>query len=200
MDKNTPDADLVWAIAHGSHSAMAELVHRFESPLGRYVTRICTPCTPYRDDILQEAFLKVYRNIHDFDPSLKLSAWMYRITHNVIIDHVRKYKQRAEQMVSIDSNEADILFESTLFRPEAGIETREFQESIRRILAQIPENQRAAFVLRFFEEKDYEEIGDILKQNSNTIATWIRRAREQFMRIATQEGLRVQVEDNHGSR
>lgn len=195
------DMELVNQVAHGGNAAMTELVGRYEAPLRRYILRLCTPCAPYKDDLLQESFLKFYRNIHDFDASLKFSTWIYRIVHNVVIDHVRHHGSRPAMSVPFEEGgEAEDLFLGARFRPEEQVEKQEFHNAVQQILKKIPEQQRSAFVLRFFEEKEYDEIGDILKQNTNTIATWIRRAREIFRKEAMQIGLRWYWEEDHGSR
>lgn len=195
------DAELVQIVAQGGYAAMTELVHRYEVPLRRYVVRICTPCAPYREDLLQESFLKMFRNIHDFDSSLKFSTWIYRITHNVVIDHVRKRANGPSQSVEfVEGGEGEEWFAGARFRTDEPMERRELQARIKKILTKIPTDQRAAFVLRFWEEKEYEEIGDILKQNLNTVATWIRRAREIFKKEAFAQGLHWNGEEDHGSR
>jgi RNA polymerase sigma-70 factor, ECF subfamily len=199
---NAPsDEELVVQIMQGKHAAMAELVHRYEKPLLRYILRLCMPCSPYRYDILQESFLKLYRNIHDVDPSLKFSTWMYRITHNAVIDHHRK---RIHDPLRTPKEEAPLievdLYASTLFRTESKAEARERNQQIEALLKSLPDNQRSAFVLRYFEDKDYQEIGDILKENVNTIATWIRRAKESLQKLALQKNLQLEWEESNGSR
>lgn len=201
MMSEMTDAECVRRLADGDSMAMAILVKRYESPLRRYVMRLCLPCAPWQDDLLQECFLKLYRNIHDYDPSLSFSAWLYRIAHNVVVDHIRAQSRRPQASVSFEEGgEGEDLFTGARFRPEERVERSEFQRAVRRILGLLPPPQRAAFVLRFLEEKEYEEIGDILQQNVNTVATWIRRSRELFREEAQKAGLKMYWEDEHGSR
>lgn len=195
------DIELVQQILAGKHSAMITLVMRYEAPLMRYVKRICLACAPYSEDILQEAFLRCYKNLNDYDPALKFSSWLYRITHNATIDHIRKNR------ISLKLSEPIVdesIFEGTWLDPELESRKEELQKHIVKILALIPENQRAAFVLRFFEDKEYAEIGDILKENVNTIATWIRRAKELFKTELLKAGFHLEQdlfkEHSHESR
>lgn len=191
------DAELVSKVAHGSSAAMAELVQRYEKPLGRYVVRMCMPCSPYRDDLLQECFLRVYRNINDYDSTLKFSTWIYRITHNVVIDHVRRRQTNPLQGVEFEEGgSGEEFFEGARFRTDEPMERKELRQRISKALQKIPADQRAALLLRFWEEKEYEEISDILKQNVNTVATWIRRGREAFKKEAQALGLQWNGEED----
>ncbi len=194
------DDVLVKRLAGGDARAMAELVARYEAPLRRYVARLCMPCLPWQDDLLQESFLKLYRNANDYDPGLKFSAWLYRIVHNVVQDHVRAQSRRPRQSVRFEeSDEGEALFVGARFRPEERVERREFQTAVRAIVAKMPSQLRSAFVLRFFEDKEYSEIGDILQTNVDTVATWVRRARIFFKEEAKAAGLGVQWEDDRGT-
>ena len=72
----------------------AYLMQRYEEKLRRYIIRLRGGREDDTDDILQEVFIKVYKNLNDFDPSLKFSSWIYRITHNETITFLRKINRR----------------------------------------------------------------------------------------------------------
>lgn len=182
------DQQLARRLAKGDKSALALLVHRWELPLGRYIRRHCFSCET--EDLLQEVFLRVFRYIHDYDDNLAFSAWIYRITHNLMVSSLRKNASR-QMDLSLDEN----LIPSHLFGADHPLQTREFHAQIAGILTQMPIKYREIFVLRFFEEMDYAQIGDVLCENGNTVATRLRRARELFMTLAQAQNLHLYLEE-----
>ncbi|PIU78076.1 MAG: hypothetical protein COS72_03485, partial [Candidatus Moranbacteria bacterium CG06_land_8_20_14_3_00_43_56] len=72
------------------------IVERYEAKLTRYIRRISAATQEDAEDLLQEIFVKVYRNLYGFDPSLKFSSWIYRIAHNQVISQWRKTKSRPQ--------------------------------------------------------------------------------------------------------
>src|SRR5664279_5870554 len=70
------------------------LMERYEEPLSRYLIRLTSWGKEEVEDILQETFIKAYRNLNDVDPDLKFSSWLYRIAHNQAIDALRHHSAR----------------------------------------------------------------------------------------------------------
>ena len=77
------------------------LVKRYQDKLYRYISRISNFNEQEKEDILQDVFVKVYVNLNSFNPDLKFSSWIYRITRNEVINNFRKY-QRRPQIARID--------------------------------------------------------------------------------------------------
>ncbi|NTW15655.1 MAG: sigma-70 family RNA polymerase sigma factor [Candidatus Moranbacteria bacterium] len=151
------------------------LMERYEAPLLRYIRRISSFDRDDAEDILQEAFIKAYRNLNDFDHDAKFSSWIYRIVHNQTIDTARKKKIRTA--VSIDEHDlSQILRDATDIEDETARkhDLARLNEAVRNL----PETYREALILRFLEEKSYEEIMDILRLPKGTVATLIRRGRK----------------------
>jgi len=121
--------------------------------------------------------LKVYKNLNGFDPDLKFSSWIYRITHNQMISRHR-YKQARPRLVAI--NEEIIKRIRSEFDLEKEVNNNYLAEEIKKVLAQLKPAHREILVLKFFEEKTYEEISDILKKPTGTVATMIRAAKQEF--------------------
>jgi len=74
------------------------IVNRYEQKLLKFIIRISGVSFDEAQDILQEVFIKIYKNLNDFDPDLKFSSWVYRITRNHVIDHHRKNKNRPQPL------------------------------------------------------------------------------------------------------
>jgi RNA polymerase sigma-70 factor, ECF subfamily len=151
------------------------LMERYEAPLLRYIRRISSFDRDDAEDILQESFIKAYRSMNDFDHDSKFSSWMYRIVHNQTIDVARKRKLRS--VVSIEEHDlTHILRAATDIEGETA--RKDDLAIIDEAVKSLPETYREALILRFLEEKSYEEIMDILHLPKGTVATLISRGKK----------------------
>jgi RNA polymerase sigma-70 factor (ECF subfamily) len=157
------------------------IMKRYEDKLLRYILRISNIKKEDAEDLLQEVFIKVYQNLNDFDQKLKFSSWIYRITHNIVIDNFRKIKARPE-IVKLDQEINDKVLENIKsdFDISREIDIRYLRDVMEKVFKKIDEKYKEVLVLRFFEDKSYEEISDILKKPIGTISTLINRAKKQF--------------------
>jgi RNA polymerase sigma-70 factor, ECF subfamily len=179
------DIELV-KLALKNVEAFGYLIERYEQKLLRYIYRL-TGVQENSEDILQEAFLKIYTNLNSFDTHLSFSAWAYRITHNEIINSIRKNKNHTKN-ISLDlENEnmtslLDILADNTNIEEE--IYQKQQAQKIHEILFLLPLKYREILILRYLEEKDYLEISDILRIPTGTVATLLNRAKKQAKVLA----------------
>jgi len=163
--------------------AFAEIVDRFETPLLRYILRISQFSQEEAREMLQEVFVKAWENLRGFDDSQKFSSWIYRIAHNQTISEYRKQKSRgAEKRIQWD----DELLRNL---PDAidlprNMNRKLDAKSIHSVLLLLPEKYKTALVLRFLEEKSYDEISDILHIPLGTAATLVNRAKKLFAQRA----------------
>jgi RNA polymerase sigma-70 factor (ECF subfamily) len=156
------------------------LMKKYSTPLSRYIVRIIPSFRDSVDDILQEVFIKIYLNLNGFDPSLKFSSWIYRITHNHAISLLRKENSRPKT-VSTDNNDEYDFFERYIADEQINNkEMRYAKEEVAYVLENIDQKYREVLVLRYLEEMNYDEIGDILKKPIGTVGTLISRAKTIF--------------------
>lgn len=174
------DADIV-ARTLVDTSAFALLVERYEAKLLRYVRRLGVRNIEDGEDVLQDIFIKVYKNLNGFDTSLSFSSWIYRIAHNEAISFYRKQSVRPEGHQISDSEdvlmwlpEHDTVSADQLFDREVNV------VAVRSALAQLDEKYRDAIILRYFEHKEYDEISDILKIPIGSVGTLIHRGKKQL--------------------
>lgn len=150
---------------------------RFKDSLLRYIHRISSCNNEDAQDILQDAYIKVWRNLNAYQSDISLSSWLYRIVHNETISHWRKLKTNKdvqENMLHFTQEETENMYE--LYDGNAahsGI-------VIRNILEQLPLKYKEVLVLKYLESMSYEEISDILKVPEGTVATRINRAKHLF--------------------
>ena len=165
------------------HDSFYVLMKRYEARLTAYIRRMTRLSREDAEDVLQEVYLKVYKHQKGFDSRLKFSSWIYRITHNEVISMVRKHNVRSGT-VSVDDTTDDVgamlnLLADTMDTQEIYI-TEETRKKVRNVLFRLPEKYREVLVLRYFEDKSYGEIGDILKLPQGTVATLLNRAKKKF--------------------
>ena len=183
------DKDLV-KMALESPERFSMIMEKYNNPLSRYIFRIFGGVTKDEvDDILQNVYIKIYRNLNDYDPSLKFSSWIYRITHNEVMDHIRaKKRHNTVDDSSLDDDEESLFSfipapDDILFEVSAKMDAKQ----IREILNLMDPKYRDVLVLSFLEEKDYKEISDIIKKPMGTVATLIYRAKKQFKEVSVSE-------------
>ena len=129
------------------------------------------------DDLLQETFIKVYINIHRYNPAYTFGQWVYTIARNTFVDFIRR---RQEDLPIDDKFTAPPSNNPT---PEENIIRKQQRTQIERYLQAMPPRYRQLIVMRFFEEYSYEEIAMKLELPLGTVKTQIHRAREQMCRL-----------------
>lgn len=109
------------------------------------------------NDVIQNCFLKVYRNIHNFERKSKLYTWLYRIATNEALTFLKKKQRRSA--ASIDEPEGQW---AQNLRADAYFDGDEAQVRLQRAMAALPEKQRLVFNMRYFEELSYKDMSAIL--------------------------------------
>lgn len=169
------DAELI-ELAKIDPESFGLLMQRYQMPLFHYIRRITQLPKEDIEDLLQEVFIKIYQKLNEYNEILKFSSWAYRITHNHIIDYFRKTNARPKTNSLEDSELTKLLKSRTNI--EKDLNTKDCLEKIKECLEDIPLKYKEILILRFIEEKSYEEIMDILKKPKGTVATMIARGRE----------------------
>ncbi|WP_405414218.1 RNA polymerase sigma factor [Maribacter sp. Asnod1-A12] len=109
------------------------------------------------DDVLQNTFIKVYKNIDGFKGDSKLFSWMYRIATNEALNFIKK---RAKLQGVSDTDYQDRLVEN--LEADVYFEGDEIQLQLQKAIATLPEKQKLVFNMKYFQELKYEEISEIL--------------------------------------
>ncbi len=158
-----------------------EIIDRYEKKIDRYLRRISAASQEERQDLLQEIFLAVYENILSFEKGEKFSPWIYRIAHNKSVDYWRK-NQKREGEISVDEHLSFV--ESRFWKNEVEeeIEKIENQELLKKLFSKLDLKYREIFILRFEEEKSYDEISEILRIPKSTVGVWLNRAKKQLQK------------------
>ena len=167
------------AIALNDADVFAVLVQRYEKKLFRYIFRISGFCRETIEDLLQEIFIKVYQNLNDFNDQFSFSSWIYRITHNVTVSHLRDGKKDMNVLSIEDEDSAKSLIEllpADVDLPKE-FDRKNLSKELQKALMKIPDKYREVLVLFYIEGKSYKEISDILKRSINSVSVLINRAK-----------------------
>ena len=151
------------------------LYDRYEAQLLRYIKRISVVTNEEAEDILQESYVKVWKNLNEFNPNLRLSSWLFRIVHNHTISYWRRNK-RSKESPTITLSDKMLQVISDDIRVDGDDEN--IEERIQKAVQGLPEKYKEVLVLKYFENMSYEDISDVLRIPEGTVATRLNRARK----------------------
>jgi RNA polymerase sigma-70 factor (ECF subfamily) len=172
------DEELV-ALTLENQSFFLYLIRRYEEKLLRYIMRISGLAREDAEDVLQDVFIKVYRNLYGFDHNLKFSSWIYRITHNQVISNYRRGQARPQtEPLNPDDDKIKRLASDLDISGE--MDNKILRQNIFKVLDTMDINYREVLILKFLEDKDYQAISDILEKPIGTVATLINRGKQKF--------------------
>jgi RNA polymerase sigma-70 factor (ECF subfamily) len=170
------EARLVAQALAGSQGAVEQIVRRYERPVIRLIARMVGDPS-LAEDLAQEAFVKAFRNLAAFDPSRRLSSWLFRIAHNTAIDALRRARP------------ATVPLEATASRAELAvppapdpIEQRDLGDALAAAMDGLRPDQRAALTLRYEEGLTFGEVGQVLAIPEATARSHVHRARRELSR------------------
>ena len=169
----------------------AHIINRYEAKLDRYIRRLGIHDEEDRADVLQDIFIKVYRNLNSFDQSLRFSSWIYRIAHNEAISWYRKRNARPEGHMVLDSDDVFSFLSTKEESSEVKFDKEINAEKLAEALEQIDEKYRAVIMLRYFEHKDYNEISDILQIPLGSVGTLLHRGKHALRDVLNPESVRM---------
>jgi len=161
----------------GDRRAFEALFRRYTPPLVNFLARM-VPERDRAEELAQEVFLRIYQARDRYEPKARFSTWMFSIAHNLALNELnRSYRKRERPL-------EDPVVER-MEDPQPGVEER--LEGMRRVqavergLAELPERQRAALLLRVEQGLGYAEIGEVMGATSASVKSLIHRAREGLL-------------------
>lgn len=157
---------------------LAVLVSRYQHRLYRYMLRLVRdPATA--EDLFQQTWLRVVRNIRRYDPRRNFDTWLFTIAHNLATDHLRR-----RQPESLYEPGMDVPAREPAAGPDALERVLEGERAriLAAILAELPAAYREAVILRFEEDMKLEEIAEVTHAPLSTVKSRLRRALESLRR------------------
>jgi RNA polymerase sigma-70 factor (ECF subfamily) len=161
----------------------------FETLLGNYERLIYNLTFRYFGnhhdacDIGQEAMVRIYHKIGEFNGKSSFKTWLYRVVTNLCLDELRRRKHQSASLEEIKEKGFEPAAGSP--GPEEAAETGERAELIQELLQLLSEEHRAVLILKEIEGLDYQEIAEVLGCSLGTVKSRLNRAREAFRRQLT---------------
>lgn len=184
-DASDSDLNLIRAFRAGNEAAFDRLFQKHQD----YVYNVCLGVLGSPDDArdcAQETFLRVYRKVGEFRAEAAFSTWLYRVTVNVCVGHLRKRPKTAAVSLE-DENVREIPDEGPAVG--AGVERGVDEALVRQVVAELPEDYRLVLVLRYFQDLSYEEMTRTLGYSLAQVKVKLHRARRAFAKRWAARGL-----------
>ena len=177
-----PGVALMLAYQGGEERAFDELVERYSGMVWSLLTRFLGQ-SGVREDLVQEAFLRVVKAKDRYKPTARFSTYLYRIVYHLAINET----QRRRTLVSLDqpgeNNDENTLgaaLPGEEQEPSAELEREDGVAAVRAAVAALPESQRMALILAKYHETPYVEIAEVLDSTEKAIKSLVHRARERL--------------------
>jgi RNA polymerase sigma-70 factor (ECF subfamily) len=162
------DAGLLEAAAAGSHAAFAEIASRHFQPVYRLVWRM-TGGSADAEDIAQDALVKLWKNPSQLRDGVALRGWLMRVASNAVIDRSRKPSSGPlEEAPEVPDPQA---------RPDAPLDRAEAAKRVDAAIARLPDRQRQALSLVYFEGMTNIEAADVMEVSVDALESLLSRAR-----------------------
>ena len=186
--ENETDESLLAHVQHGSQQAFATLVNRHVKKFHAAAYRMCSDAQE-SEDIVQEAFLKLWNKPQMWDPSrgAKFATWFYRIVTNLSIDRMRRKK-------SVAVGEVIEAFVDTRDSQEESLYKQQRQAALEGAIQSLPERQKAALNLCFYEGLSNREAAEILNVSVKALESLLVRARAALKEELTKGGVITEPE------
>lgn len=172
------DEDLIERFQQGDSQAYDQIVRRYKEQLLNFVFRFLGNAEE-AEDVVQETFLRVYRNRFAYTRVAKFSTWIYTIAGNLARTELRRRKRRRLFSISTDMGLEDRDFEISddVFNPETHVDSAMQEELIQREISKLSPKFREVIILRDVQELSYEEVSKIIRVPIGTVKSRVNRAR-----------------------
>jgi RNA polymerase sigma-70 factor (ECF subfamily) len=178
--EDAEDIRLMGLASAGDMGAFEQLVERHQRMVVGTVGRMLGTNSD-AEDIAQQVFVRVWKNVKRYEPRAKFTTWLLKITRNLVFNELRRRSRHpAVPLQSETEEEERPLKDEQAVAPDAALLERELQKAVDAAIAELPETQRMAVILRRYEELSYEEIAEALDQSVSAVKSLLFRARTQL--------------------
>ena len=166
------EPELIRQVQNGNSNAFRYLVARYQKLVVHITGRVIQNQEDL-EDVCQEVFIKVFRNIGRFKGDAKLSTWIASIAYNTSLDYLKKYRKKeldfTDKLKQTDTGD---------FTGSQGLEKKDLHRYIREQIELLPLNYRSVITLYHLEEFNYKEIEEITGMPEGTVKSYLHRARQ----------------------
>jgi RNA polymerase sigma factor (sigma-70 family) len=179
-NEDAEDVRLMGLVAGGDTVAFETLVERHQALVAGTIARMLGSNSDV-EDIAQQVFIRVWKSAARYIARAKFTTWLLKITRNLVFNEMRRAKRHPHVPVQIDPEAEELpLKDEITAPPDATLLQEELQGKIDDAIAQLPDTQRMALVLRRYQELSYEEIAEVLELSVPAIKSLLFRARTEL--------------------
>jgi len=178
-DTDTPDALLIKRALDGEDRAYTLIMRRYKDALFRYALRYLGD-EDEAEDVVQNAFISAFYNLHRYQPRYQFSTWLYRITLNKCHDMARMKKARRFMRRLVPEKHDTLPDAHSEAPPESRIQARDDLKVLQAGISDLPPKLRAAFILFCLEDRSQIEVGEILGITPKAVELRVYRARQKL--------------------
>jgi len=177
------EEDLQWIeeVLAGNKQAYAHIINKYKNPLYATILRM-TKNPQDAQDLVQEAFIKVYHQLGKYEQKGSFSSWLYRVAINHCMDEFRKKRYSMKQ---VEVSETTAI---TTNHPEIVFLKKEKNRQLERLIATLPEDERMIILLRYVNELSYSEISEMVDLSLTNVRNKLFRAKKKMREQVKQEG------------
>ncbi|MEO6883381.1 MAG: sigma-70 family RNA polymerase sigma factor [Bacteroidia bacterium] len=192
MTKQLSDQQLVDQYVNGNEEAIAELISRHKRRIFSYIMMVVKD-KQLAEDVFQDTFFKVVHTLRmqKYTEEGKFAAWVLRIAHNLIMDHFRKEKRipTISNVSNNDGEEFDIfsILKIEQKNAEEEILGKQVRKDIRKLIEELPHEQRQVLMLRHYYDMTFKEISDFTNVSVNTSLGRMRYALINLRKLIEQK-------------
>src|SRR5438874_3145200 len=179
-EDDADDLRLMQLVGRGDTGAFEQLIERHQPLVVGTVARMLGSNSDV-EDLAQQVFLRVWRSAGRYVPRAKFTTWLLKITRNLVFNEMRRTKRQAHVPMQIEPQGDDLpIKDESVQSPAESLLEHELQQAIEGAILQLPETQRMALILRRYEGRSYEEIGEILDLSVPAVKSVLFRARTEL--------------------
>ncbi|MDN5214875.1 sigma-70 family RNA polymerase sigma factor [Fulvivirgaceae bacterium BMA12] len=167
------ETEIITRAKSGDTRAFRILVERYQSMMFSVSCRFLDK--DEAEDIVQEAFIRLWKNLHKYRPGIKLTTWLYRIVTNLCLDQL-KSKHRRNRFRRADITEIDAVKDHST--PDKELEGRELLQYVLQLAQSLTPKQRAVFILRDLEGLSSDEVCEVLSMKAGNVKSNLYYARK----------------------
>lgn len=179
-DADREDVRLMEQVGAGDTAAFERLVQKHQGLVGGTVARMLGHNSDV-EDIAQQVFIRVWKSAKRYVPRAKFTTWLLKITRNLVFNELRRRKRHAATPLQTEPDGEEMqLKDERAQTPAASFLEEELRRSIDAAIAELPETQRMAVILRRYEELSYDQIAETLGQSVPAVKSLLFRARTEL--------------------
>ncbi len=180
------ERDLVRGCLQGDQRAFARLVDQYKALVFNLALRT-VPDREAAEDVAQETFVRVYRNLASFRGAAKLSTWIYQIAYRTCLEELQRPHHR-QQYAFLDEDSEGVGHSLSDPAAEEVFAQHELRQLLDYHMARLPPRPRLALTLYYLHDRRYQEIAQIMEQPIGTVKTHLHRAKRYLRQYMSAEG------------